>query len=165
MKYSFGFSLFELMLTLVIIIILSISITPHYLQFVNKNQQHLKAMQLLRAIELTRSEAIARGKKITLMPLNHWQEGYLIREDENDLYSFELNLKGILLFKSRSQKNLIQFGASGFTHSDNGTFYYCADKSVKPVWAIILNTYSRARFVEPNHRGDIRDHAGKLILC
>ena len=70
MKTNKGFTLIELMVTLVVAAILLTVAIPSFQSIVQNNRLITQANELITGINLTRSEAIKRGKSITICSAN-----------------------------------------------------------------------------------------------
>ena len=133
MKNTAGFTLVELMITLVIsVIILSIGI-PSFNTAIRNN--HIAAMsnQVISALRLTRSEAIKRTQTVTLCASTNgtscagstnWQTGWIILDADNNVLRSWGPLSGnTTLTGSASQ---IQYLPTGFVATAE-TFQLRAD--------------------------------------
>lgn len=138
----FGFSLFELLVTLTIAIILVALAIPSQYYFLEKSKdEHLRS-QLIRAIEMARSEAIARGEMVMLCKSSDlktcqgsWQQGYMIHSLDRTIYVMQPEqTKGKLHWRAfPNNQESLQFLPTGFTNSENGTFWYCRQNAKTPV--------------------------------
>ncbi|HEY4541471.1 MAG TPA: GspH/FimT family pseudopilin [Noviherbaspirillum sp.] len=81
-----GFTLTELMAVVAIAAILLGLAVPGMRSLVQSQQITTAANDLLTAINLTRSEAIQRGRRVDLVPADgsHWNSGWLIFVDDNN---------------------------------------------------------------------------------
>jgi type IV fimbrial biogenesis protein FimT len=161
-----GFSLIELLITVVLISIISILAIPNFQSFFKQSQSKTLATQLMEALHLTRSEAMLRGITITLCQSadhttcsGNWQDGQIIFADtkntatvenkESLLYVFPSSRqKGILHWRSSLHRNYLSFYPTGFTRSEDGTFWYCQTGKHQATWAVIVNQAGRARYVD-----------------
>lgn len=172
MQNNNGFTLIELLLVLTIIILFSFAVIPAFDNIVKKAQSQKLSSQLLRAINLTRNEAVVRGISITLcgskngsICSNEWQNGFIIITNENKaLFSFTHHAKGVLHWRGSLGRTNLEYLPSGLTNNEDGTFWYC-ENNHDAVWAIVINLAGRARLVIPEQPGKIRDDQGKLLVC
>ena len=89
MKTNKGFTLIELMVTLVVVAILLTVAIPSFRSIVQNNRAITQANELITAINLTRSEAIKRGRSIFICgstdqatcDTNNWALGWIVVED------------------------------------------------------------------------------------
>lgn len=80
---SRGFTLFELMITLALLIILLGVAIPSYRVFIANQQVRTVSSNLLSALSLARSEAVKRAAVVTLAPasgsgVGAWNNGWLV---------------------------------------------------------------------------------------
>jgi type IV fimbrial biogenesis protein FimT len=76
---AFGFTMVELMITLVIIGILATIAVPSFRDFVRTQRVKSASFELVAALTLTRSEAIKRNTNITMTQASGgWQNGWSI---------------------------------------------------------------------------------------
>ncbi len=168
-----GFSIFECLVTLVIISIVFAYVVPSFRFFLAKSQDQVSVGQLLRAISLARSEAQLRGKAISLCKSadhatcsGQWQEGALLFVDEKEsgelvhannvikiLYA--VSQTGKLFWRSSLHRDYLQILPTGLTPGENGTFWFCDSHATHPSWAIIINQAGRARVAYPDEQGKI----------
>jgi type IV fimbrial biogenesis protein FimT len=160
-----GFSLLEILITLSIIGTLLAFVLPAYHLFQTTAASDALSDQLLRAIQLGNSEAIARNTTITLCKSqNHttcggtWESGQILFIDTNQngivsdtsqiLFVFDKAHAGVLHWRPALNQEYLQFSPEGMTHGQHGTFLYCLKKYDQPLWAIIINGSGRARKVD-----------------
>jgi type IV fimbrial biogenesis protein FimT len=172
-KY-YGFSLFELLIAMTIIIILLVIAIPNESLFIQKSQDEVMSQQLLRAIYLARSEAISRSETVTLCESadlktcsGEWLQGYIIATD-NTLISTYQNAThmGAIHWRTFPKgRKVLTFLASGLSEIENGTFWYCPTAESKAHWAIVISQSGRARLELPNAAGTIVDSDGNELEC
>ncbi len=169
----YGYSLLELLITLAIIFLMAVLVVPSQKIFFEKNNQDTIRLQLLRAINLARSEAMLRSDNIILCHSKdqtscsgEWQEGYVILQQEKVINAFTNKTNGKIFWRTFpvGQKNL-EFLATGFSHAQNGTFWFCEKNSENPAWAILISQSGRAREVFPDKDNKIMDEKGKNLPC
>ncbi len=174
MHKSYGFSLLELLLVLSIVAVLSVITLSGTRFFWQKTQSDIFLTQLIRAIHLTRSEAIMRQENVILCGsqdqkkcADSFQAGYIIKTPEEILYHFKnMSEKGILHWRAFSLKRAqLEFLPSGWPHAENGTFWFCETKTAKPAWAIMINKSGRTKIVKPDSQGEVRDDKGVSLVC
>jgi len=174
MKWVRGFSLMELMAALSIVAILSVLSISSLRYFWRPAQAEIFISQLIRAIHLTRSEAILRREKVILCGSSdqqncsdHWQDGYIVKTAERVVYHFKnTSGKGILHWRSfPAHRPRLEFLSTGWPHAQNGTFWFCPADTAAPAWAVVVNKGGRTRIVKPDRQGNVRDGKGKLFVC
>ncbi|MFS2139397.1 GspH/FimT family pseudopilin [Duganella sp. Dugasp56] len=83
-----GYSLTELLIVLGLAGILLAVAVPSYVGVLRRQQLRIAVNDLVAAINLTRSHAVARGGKVLLVPLDpsgsSWREGWVVFVDENN---------------------------------------------------------------------------------
>lgn len=168
MTHATGFSLVELIITLLIAaILLGVgvpSLADSYRHFradsnIQKIQQHLL---------FARSHAISYGARITVCPLdnnlciNQWQQGLTVFIDNGEYGKFEADDK--ILFQLEAfhhedtvsySRSAIRFLPTGLASGTNGTLRYCPGSADSP--------YSRAVII--SNAGRIRLSQDKEIAC
>lgn len=168
-----GFSMIEMLIVIVIMGLLTAGAIPLYQSFLSQAREQVLSSQLLRAINLTRSEAIMRGTPITLCPgrddaicSGSWNDGYSIfTADRRLLFKFQNDAEGDLHWRASLGRNEITFLSSGLVSIEDGTFWYCRSASVNPSWAIVVNKSGRARLMLPTKNGKILDDRGEPLGC
>ncbi len=170
-----GFSLIELLIVLSIIAVIATFGIISFTSFQQKAQAQLLQSQLLRAIQLTRNEAILRHEltllchsRDQLTCSGNWQDGFIVKTTERVIYGFQSSFseKGILHWRAFPRgREQLEFLPTGFPHAENGSFWFCAANALYPAWAIMLNKAGRARVSLPNSQGIILDHKGGALVC
>ena len=89
MKSEFkGFSLIELMVTLSIAVILLGLAVPSFRTLIQNQQMTTTVNDFFAAVNLTRSEAIQRGRRVDLVPADadgsDWTKGWIVFIDDNN---------------------------------------------------------------------------------
>jgi type IV fimbrial biogenesis protein FimT len=86
-RHSVGVSMVELLVVLVLAVILAGAAMPSFHETLRRQRLRTATNDLLAAIDLTRSQAIARGSKVLMAPLEpagaDWQRGWLVFVDQN----------------------------------------------------------------------------------
>lgn len=81
-----GFTMVELMVVIAVAVILLGVGVPSWRAFVQRQKVTATANEFFAAINLTRSEAIRRGMRVDLMPVDpagDWAKGWMVFVDEN----------------------------------------------------------------------------------
>lgn len=93
-----GFTLTELLITIVIVGILSSIAIPSYSSFVARQRIKSASFDMLAMLTLTRSEAIKRGDLVTANPANsNWSQGWTITTAGGTILSQQNSLPGITI--------------------------------------------------------------------
>lgn len=91
--YASGFTLIELMVTVVILAIIMTAAAPSLRDMILNNRMATQANDFLGAMNLARSEAVKRGQKVALCKSTNltacatsggWDQGWIMFVDEND---------------------------------------------------------------------------------
>lgn len=153
--HAYGFSLIELLVTLAVVGIgLSITV-PAMRDFTNSNQQTEQISKLMRDITYAKSEAVTRGKTVTISQLSttagNWQEGWQVMDGStvlkttpklnggsNSITLTEASAISAITFKSSGSANT----ATSFNLCDTKTDINNTDKqlTVSLQGHTILNT-------------------------
>jgi type IV fimbrial biogenesis protein FimT len=162
---SAGFTLIELMIVLVIAgLALGFGI-PGFQQLMGRQQLNIAATDLFHAIQLTRSEAIQRGRVVQLRPLDDadWTQGWRIYAGKNRNASYRdgdpLILQrgalpaGIQLDKRAGDPPEIYIAYNGEGHSIRRNGSRLSDswrlRLKQETRIILINFQGRARLCDP----------------
>lgn len=172
--HSDGFSLFEILITFLITMILLTITIPSQRFFLTKSVIDVMRLQLLQAINLTRHEAMLRREVVTLCQSSNqqtcggqWQDGYIVLANNKVVHSF-LNVanQGELYWRAFPQhQTQLHYLPSGALKAENGTFWYCQPAAENPSWAIVLSRSGRAREIVPDQQGRVVVETNKEIHC
>lgn len=186
LRKACGLSLIELLVCLAILAIILVNVvTPGMAQWRLKKDIDGVMQELLFAIGMARSHAIAENVMVTLCRSNDgercqgkWHEGGIIFTDrnadrilnENDrlLYRMQaIKPAGTLTFNSFQNRQYLQMTSRGFTNYQNGNFTFCpADGNVVLARQIIVSLNGRTRFArDSNGDGIAEDSQGKPLHC
>jgi len=180
-KAQQGFTLIELIITLVIAgILLSIGI-PSFNSFLKNNQLTTQINELVTSINLTRSEAIKRGFSSTICKSNtgtscagNWTDGWIVFDDQNADGAVDAGetiirahdaLKGgnTLTFGT---KNRITYSSQGIAVGFNDTFKLCDNRGATKAKGLVVSNTGRARLaIDSNADGTIEDGSSTNITC
>ena len=168
-----GFSLYELIITLMIAGILT-TMAVGMQGLVQSNRLVAQVNQLVGYLHLTRSEAIKRGTTVTICksangvnctPSSAWHEGWIIFTDPNRNRAVDAGEDIIRVQQALTEGNTVKFRASlgqnndvtyrstGFSEK-NGTFTFCDTRGPSKARAIILYRTGRPRVSTKNSLGD-----------
>ncbi len=166
-----GLTLHEALVVLAIISGLAIGVVNLH-DLIQRNALTAHVNLLISHINLTRSEAIKRGKAVTLCKSktginctssSEWQEGWIIFADNNANHRVDADEAVILVQQPLAQDQTLNFSAAGglsyVTYQPtglswpNGTFTFCGKSGVKTVKAVILSKTGRARIADNAESG------------
>lgn len=182
MKSLDAFTLIEVLITLFITIILATISFPMLKNIWQSAENNRLRDQLLQMISLAKSESQNRHMGISLCRSSdgvtcgdNWDDGYFIFVDEN-ADGIVHDKEQIILIKQTNSahgklhwrsfplyRNYIHFSPAGLTRSDNGTFWYCHEKTA--VWSITMNKQGRTYVTLPDKLGKIKDEHGRVLVC
>ena len=170
-----GHSLFELLITLLIVALLLSLGLPAFDKIAARNRQHAEISVLFHAIHLARKESIMRKRVVSLCPSNDgltctpgrdWSAGWIMfdnrdRDDPPEVDPGEAILQarealpGMRLTANRRGFTL----RATFLRATNGTLVVCDDAGRIPAKALIVSYTGRPRVAFENTRGDPYDCA------
>ena len=166
---SRGFSLAELLVTLCLLAVLASLAAPSLNQLVQRNRQDTLRQSLTSHLRATRSDAIARARRIELCGSSSgqdcdsaWEKGWLIRDPATNTrlrYSALNSPENLTWVGASLASQSITYQANGTTVSNNGRFILCsADKRV--VWQLVINRQGRVR-----HSDGLESGQSDGVLC
>lgn len=147
-KRDGGFTLVELMITLVIASILLAVTVPGLATLVDNNRIQTGAQSLFSALMLTRTEALKRNREVIMCKSDdgldcdtgtgtNWEQGWLVYVDTdggsdvdaNEILSVQGAFNGGLTLRVTGSDftNLVSYGTDG-SASGTGTFILCNEK-------------------------------------
>jgi len=168
-----GFTIIELMITLVVAAILLSIAAPSFRDIIQDNRLTTEINSLSASLNLTRSEAIKRGTPATLCKSNdsvncvataNWHDGWLVFDDidgDGSLDSGETILRVVngltpgttLIFVSGS--NSVTYDPTGFYTGGNDTFRLCDSRGLASAKGLVISNSGRVRTA----------NAGDLASC
>lgn len=168
MKKQLGFTLFELLITLTLILLFAAFAVPSYRFFVLHNRQTTETNLITNAINFARSEAITRHVTMTLCPstnsLNcetNWSSGWMIFVDKNNNVTAE-NSENILrryeavadntelIWHGALGKDYLQISPQGMARQSGSFVFYPDSKNTSMSSEIIVSPTGRVRVVMKN---------------
>ena len=166
---SRGFSLAELLITLCLLAVLASLAAPNLNQFVQRNRQDNLRHSLTSHLRATRSNAIARARRIELCDSSSgqgcdsaWEKGWLIRDPATSTplrYSPLSPDENLSWAGASLASQSITYQANGTTVSNNGRFILCnADRRV--AWQLVINRQGRVRHIDGLESGQ-----SDRVLC
>lgn len=176
-----GFTLIELFIVMAIISVVAVIAIPSYRYLLERSQEDIAKVELLRLITFAQQAAIAKHAQVYICKskdLLHcdgsWQDGELValnannnngEMNEHDVL-YEKEARAILRWQSYPRyRDHILFMSTGLLASDNATFWYCRDKNTTPAFAVFLSKTGRTRVLYPDNQGRIFDSKKRLLSC
>lgn len=130
---------------------------------------------LQQAIEDTRMLALVRrqililcGSEDTRLCATHWEKGWLIKTATGtviDTRSFSGGRYALHYRLFPAGRSALVFLPSGWPEIENGTFWYCLDRTTAPVWAFVLDRSGRQRQLLSGPDGSIHDSQAHVLSC
>lgn len=151
-----GFTIIELMITLVVAAILLAIAAPSFRSIIQDNRLTTDVNTLAASLNLTRSEAIKRGTQVTLCKSNdaascvataNWQDGWIIWADTDNDAAVDAN-EIIRVIGGLSEGNTLAFATgnnaivynpTGFASNDDGTFRLCDDRGINFAKGLVIS--------------------------
>ncbi|MCW8885237.1 MAG: GspH/FimT family pseudopilin [Motiliproteus sp.] len=194
MKSAQGFTLIELMVTVVIVAILGGIIAPNFSTFIKDNRLSGQINTLIGAIHYARGEAASRRTIVTICASsngsscndsNNWETGWIIFSDGNnsgnavidgsdELILYQEALEGGNTLRESGFSfgtGKLHFNANGFLYASDpssGTMTLCDDRGASEAKAIVVNISGTSRLAtDDNNDGIFNDHDGSAsnISC
>lgn len=182
-----GFTITELVITLVIFGILTAMGVPAYTEFVRNSRRAAVLNEFSAALNLARSEAVKRGVPIAVCRTNtgtsctgagtFWADGWLVFVNtDNDSPAVvdlgELVLRSYLVpdpsftfTPNANFTNFISYRADG-SSNNFGRFTYCDARDVRSARAVIINITGRPRLSQDSDGDGIHeDEGGADLAC
>ncbi len=184
-RTAVGLSLIEILVCLTIVAFLTLVGTPDFSGWRQKKEIDALMRELLGAIDMARSHAVAENVMVTFCRSNDgracqgkWDEGSILFTDFNadrvingsDRLLFRLEpMKpgGTLTFNSFQNRQYLQMTSRGFANYQNGNFTFCpASKDPRMARQIIVSLSGRTRFArDSDGDGVAEDSQGKPLYC
>lgn len=78
-----GFTLIELMVTLLVLVLLTTVALPRFSHLVRETRTHTRTQELYQAAQLARTSAITNNQRVTLSAAGQWSDGWQVFVDSN----------------------------------------------------------------------------------
>ena len=163
-----GYTLIELMVTIIIAgILLGIAI-PNFTSIISSNRLTTYANELVTSLNFARSEAIKRGLRITLCKstngngcnaINDWSQGWIIFTDKNNNADYDSSSETLLRVQANSVSAVTMVGNSNVVNYISyvgtgqsklisgafqaGTIKVCDDRTGNVGINIVINSVAR----------------------
>lgn len=117
-----GFTLVELLITIVIVAILASIATPSYREFVAGQRIKTASFDIMSALTLARSEAIKRAAPVTAAPAGGtWTNGWSVTAADGTVLLQQTALPSLsIICKSGSPSATVTCPAGGLAYAGNG---------------------------------------------
>jgi len=154
-----GFTIIELMITLLLAGVLASIAAPSFRNVIQNNRMTTQYNDLLASLSLARSEAIKRGENVTACKASNpttcggnWHNGRVIFVDNNDDGTIDAGEEIIRVYSSLSGNNTLNFPRNRVTYSSNGlatgftgTFTLCDDRGDSDRKGLVVSNTGRVR--------------------
>ncbi|MET3109056.1 type IV fimbrial biogenesis protein FimT [Oxalobacteraceae bacterium GrIS 1.18] len=151
-----GFSLVELMVTLIIIAIFLGLAIPSFASFIQQIRLSTVTNELHAAIKFTRTEAIKRNGKVDLIALNEdWKNGWVVTSAENEQIMTHEALHTDFEVNGRFSDGKQHIAYNGTGHSRRNNSSYAAQSGHIHISLgdhsrlVVINFLGRARVCNP----------------
>lgn len=149
-----GLSLIELLIVMSIVcIFLSIGLADYSFLW-HKNKTQSMVNQIITALNMTRTQAIAHNKTIIFCGSSdqmhcdgQWSKGQIIKDDNETLLREYSALSGGDQLSWRGNlgiDNYLKYAPTGFTEGQDGSFYYCP-RDIREGAIIVVSFSGRVR--------------------
>lgn len=185
-NHQTGVTLLELMITLTVLAMVIAIAVPASGKLIQMNQSKAVTQQLYRALQFTRAEAIKRGTRVVLCPLDrqtgqctsNWNQSLAVFPDTNrdgtlpapDAIVLETPpVPAGSLHMSPANRKLIRFDAIGYSPGSMGNLTYCprgADTDPGAIRQLVLTLYGRVRWArDSDGDGVVEASGGSPVTC
>lgn len=161
-----GFTLLETMLVLALAGLLLAAAMPQLSAMLARQQLRTASSDLFAAIELTRSQAIARGTRVLIMPADragtNWAQGWIVFVDQNNNQQWDAGEEVIVQHGPVAPSLLIQanlsssLGALYIAYNDAGRSCSASNSLVARWGTLSLKSGSNVRNIKINMLGRAR---------
>lgn len=165
-----GFTLYELLVTLLLVALLAGLATPSLSAMMARQQQRVEINALFHAIHLARKESILKRKVVSLcpssdgntcLPGSDWSMGWLMFENADRDSPPQVDPGETVLTSHRVNDFHIVANRSGFTlratfqRATNGTFVLCDPQSRIAPLALVVSYTGRPRVARHTTDGEL----------
>ncbi|QYJ85253.1 GspH/FimT family pseudopilin [Shewanella mesophila] len=158
--FSCGFTLVELMVTLIVLTILVGIAAPNLTELYDAMRSNANIRTIQQTIQYGRNAAISYGVRVTTCPIkdyqcdDNWQNGLTVFTDSGEKNIIDSNDKILIQtapFNNRDtviyNRTSVRFQPDGLAYGTNGTLRYCPSSKTSPYSkAVIINQAGRVRF-------------------
>lgn len=183
-NFKRGFTLLELLYTLVVSMILLSAGLPGFKSMIQKSEIASAVNQLRGALFLARETAIQKGQTTALCPTTDhktcggsWNQGYMVFVDNNHDRLFNNNDELLQTYRNHNDdiilswrafgfKSSLQWLKTGITNHQNGTFEICHQSNMKLAKALIVSKSGNVRLSKDSNGDGLDENAsGDQINC
>ncbi len=173
---SHGFTLYELLITVILIALISSLAIPSFAGSIARQRQRVEIDALFHAIHLARKESIMRRKVVSLCPSRDgqqcsasrdWSDGWLMFENKDRDSPPRIDANEPILLNHRvSDQVRISANRKGFTlratfrRATNGTFVFCDPANRINPRALVISYTGRPRVARHTTKGELYSCAG-----
>lgn len=166
-----GFTLYELLITLVLVALLASLAIPSFSGTIARQRQTVEIDALFHAIHLARKESIMRRKVVSLCPSRDgqdcsqnrdWSNGWLMFENRDRDSPPRVDKDETVLLDRRVGKGVrISANRKGFTlratflRATNGTFVFCDPENRISPKALVVSYTGRPRVARHTTKGEL----------
>ena len=165
-----GFTLYELLITIVLIAIISSLAVPSLSGSIARQRQRVEIDALFHAVHLARKESIMRRKVVSLCPSldgqecspsRDWSNGWLMFENMDHDSPPQVDANEPVLLEHQVGENIrISANRKGFTlratflRATNGTFVFCDPEERISPRALVISYTGRPRVARHTSQGE-----------
>ncbi|MFT7373587.1 MAG: type IV fimbrial biogenesis protein FimT [Oleiphilaceae bacterium] len=192
-RKKLGFTLLELLVTLVVLSVVVAVAIPSFQSTIEKNSISASISEFAATLRLARTEAVKRGRLVVVCPSadqascsGTWQNGWLVFEDTNANGSYSavaddlirvheaLVADNILQWSDAGSATwaddvttFIQYNGRGLITTSNGTFKVCSrSRNNKWARALVVGLVGSLRYgIDNTNDGIYEDESGANLSC
>ena len=183
MLKSHGFTLVELLTTLVIVAVLTMTAVPSFKHIYHANKSTAVINQVVGVTRLARNTAVTEKITTTLCPSTdgatcsgEWKDGAILFTDNNTNSQIDGNDHIVRFYQPfidsgslswRSLRNKIQFLSTGLPRGTIGSFVYCpSNQDLQYAKSMILSFQGRIRSGQDRNKdGIVETGSGQNVSC
>jgi type IV fimbrial biogenesis protein FimT len=177
LAHDSGFTLLELLITITIAAVLAGIAIPSFKSSISGNRLTTYTNDMVTALNLARSEAVKRGKRVVVRRIGaDWQGGWRVFIDENNddaytttgsnpdtqLRSYTSIPTAISLTGNTNFVDFVRYMPSGQTSAD-GIFVLCDSGAIAGAKMVIVNPVGRVQIGSDADHDNIPENAGTEI--
>jgi len=134
MKMQRGFTIVELVITLLMVAILTAMAIPSFTTMIKNNRLTTQVNEFILALNITRSEAVKRGSSVTITAnSSNWNNGWTVADSSGTALRIGDAVQGTMTLTSGNTNTVITYLASGTAIGSPtaapGNFDLCDDRT------------------------------------